>query len=101
MYQEWMALANACWPRPYYEYGNFCYGAWHVNSGAFGTGDLSEEYSNIHSHGGNFAFADGHCEWRPHIALHASDFGLTGGAGVSGNATDGWQSGLLTYLRAF
>ena len=36
----------------------------------------------------------------PSNSLHASDFGLTGGTGVTGQATDDNTTPLNTYLRA-
>ena len=43
-------------------------------------------YSTVHSLGGNFAFADGHAEYRKAAVLRASQFGLADGA--SGKADD-------------
>lgn len=66
-----------------------------------GTGVGYEEFTNCHNSGGNLLFLDGHAEWRLYQSLHASDFGLTGGPGASGSATDNWTDQNLSYNRAF
>jgi prepilin-type processing-associated H-X9-DG protein len=47
-----------------------------------------QDYSSVHNEGGNLLYLDGHADYRKHSDLHASDFGLTGGTGVGGNAED-------------
>jgi prepilin-type N-terminal cleavage/methylation domain-containing protein/prepilin-type processing-associated H-X9-DG protein len=84
---------NYCWLRPARSNptanARQIYSAWCYDQVANG----GQEYSNLHpmkpvNGGGNFLFADGHCEWRPHDGLRPKDFGLTGGAGVTGADTD-------------
>ena len=36
-----------------------------------------QQWSNIHSGGGNMLFADGHVKWRPYSSLFAYEFGLS------------------------
>ena len=38
--------------------------------------ELREHLSNVHFEGGNLIFADGHAEYKKHIDLWSSDFGL-------------------------
>lgn len=59
--------------------GQFTY--WHVN-----LRPGLDWYSMVHSQGGNFAFTDGHAEFRKAAALRAKHFGLADGA--SGKAED-------------
>jgi prepilin-type N-terminal cleavage/methylation domain-containing protein/prepilin-type processing-associated H-X9-DG protein len=61
---------------------------WHMPQSAATGG----EYGSLHMNGGNLLFVDGHAEWRGYKDLHAYDFGLTGGYGVNGQASDDWQS---------
>lgn len=54
---------------------------------------LGQEYTNLHPHNaqtgvGNLVFADGHVESRMHRTLRPADFGLTGGASVTGRDDD-------------
>ena len=49
---------------PYYQY-------WTNISGGI------QQYSNIHSSGGNLLFVDGHVKWRPCSSLFAYEFGLS------------------------
>jgi len=57
------------------------YTLWHYNAGEGG-----EQYSIVHSLGGNFALADGHAEYRKASLLRAKHFGLADGS--SGKAED-------------
>jgi len=65
-----------------------------------------QEYTNLHPRGdarkgaGNLLFCDGHAERREHRTLHPRDFGLTGGAGVNGNALDSNSIQTNTTYRA-
>jgi prepilin-type N-terminal cleavage/methylation domain-containing protein len=93
-FQEDFYIYGAAYPRPNVDnklnlgYSNF------TNPYPNGTGTLPiNEYSACHvisknRFGGNLGFIDGHAEFRELSAIHASDFGLTGGSGVSGNASD-------------
>jgi len=73
--------------------GQFTY--WHVN---WRPG--LDWYSMVHSLGGNFAFADGHAEFRKAAKLRARDFGLADGS--SGKADDTQlASDTACYKRAF
>jgi prepilin-type N-terminal cleavage/methylation domain-containing protein/prepilin-type processing-associated H-X9-DG protein len=93
MFQEWMIFANSCFPRPMpISPGSSIFYTWHALNDYWGTGVMAEAYSNIHSHGGNLSFADGHAEYRSYTELSAADFGLTGGGGVTGHAADTWQA---------
>jgi prepilin-type N-terminal cleavage/methylation domain-containing protein/prepilin-type processing-associated H-X9-DG protein len=48
------------------------YAQWHTYSDA----DQRETFSNVHEHGGNLMFADGHAEYRKYKRLTSLDFGL-------------------------
>jgi prepilin-type N-terminal cleavage/methylation domain-containing protein/prepilin-type processing-associated H-X9-DG protein len=76
----------------------FCpgeYTFWHVN-----LQPGVDWYSMVHSLGGNFAFTDGHAEYRKAAKLRAQDFGLANG--TSGKAQDTQQaSDTACYKRAF
>ena len=57
-------------------------------------------YSMVHSRGGNFAFVDGHAEFRKAVALRAKHFGLADG--TSGKAEDTQKaSDTACYKSAF
>jgi prepilin-type processing-associated H-X9-DG protein len=100
IFQEWAFRSATAFRRPA-QWGGpppvpYLYVYWQS------TGAGYEEYSNCHYGGGNLLFVDGHAEWRPYQSLHASDFGLTGGQGVNGAATDDWKTAPGTsYSRAF
>lgn len=61
---------GACYTRPWELWGRMVW--WHRSNGPWG-----QDYCNIHSHGGNLLFVDGHAEWRAYKDLRARDFGLT------------------------
>jgi prepilin-type processing-associated H-X9-DG protein len=92
VFQEGFYIYGASYPRPKPS-GIQQYNGW-TNPYPNGSGTLPyNEYTACHptagkKYGGNLSFADGHGEYRPLADLHASDFGLTGGAGVSGLSTD-------------
>jgi prepilin-type processing-associated H-X9-DG protein len=72
-------------------------GTWGPNGQQWG-----QEYTSVHQNGGNLLFCDGHSEWRKHQDIRAHDFGLTGGAGVGGNADDPSTTGHgQTYYAEF
>ena len=63
------------------------YTFWHENiTPTAGLPPGAENYSNLHSKGGNFVLADGHAEYRKAATLRAWHFGLTDGS--SGKAQD-------------
>jgi prepilin-type processing-associated H-X9-DG protein len=80
------------------------YGGWHYNNyvnvpDALPTTDL-EEQNNLHNHGANLLWADGHMKWQPIASLTASEFGLANG--TDGQATDGVDSSnTACYTSAF
>ena len=93
--QEDELTFSHCFNRPYYNGTN--YGLFHQ---LLGTSD--ERLSSLHFSGGNLLFCDGHAKFRNGSSLMASDFGLTGGSGVNGAATDTHASpSANTYLAAF
>jgi len=97
-FQEWAWRSAIAYRRParWGGPGQYFYVYWQS------TGAGYEEYSNCHFGGGNLLFVDGHAEWRPYPSMRASDFGLTGGPGFNGNATDDWTaSPTAAYLRQF
>ena len=51
-----------------------------------------EDYTNVHSGGGNLLFVDSHAEWRPYRDLRARDFGLTNDATTTGHPADDWTT---------
>jgi prepilin-type N-terminal cleavage/methylation domain-containing protein/prepilin-type processing-associated H-X9-DG protein len=57
---------------------------WHWNQGPEGK---IEQYSNVHSGGGNLVFVDGHAKYKAITALRSRDFGLTPDDGIEANAT--------------
>ena len=70
---------------------------WHQDNGG-----TTEYYTALHASGGNLLFADGHAKWCATANLNAAEFGLTGGAGVAGKATDVMGSpDSNLYLAAF
>jgi prepilin-type N-terminal cleavage/methylation domain-containing protein/prepilin-type processing-associated H-X9-DG protein len=92
--QEDFYIYGASYPRPNcVTTANLKYSNW-TNPYPHGAGTLPlNEYTSCHplggnKYGGNLAFADGHGEFRRLADMHARDFGLTGGSGVSGQATD-------------
>jgi prepilin-type N-terminal cleavage/methylation domain-containing protein/prepilin-type processing-associated H-X9-DG protein len=63
------------------------YTVWHDNiTPTAGLPPGTENYSFLHSKGGNFVLADGHAEYRKAATLRAWHFGLTDGS--TGNAQD-------------
>ena len=106
---ETRAVFNDAFMRPICNRGTPCgtpkatYSAWFYQTGAdtLATGF----YDNLHTHGGNLLYADGHAKWRPLTSLRAADFGLTGGPGVTGHAGDSpgpfASNQSVTYLSAF
>jgi prepilin-type N-terminal cleavage/methylation domain-containing protein/prepilin-type processing-associated H-X9-DG protein len=64
---------------------NATYLYWHIY---FNTQGIGHEYGANHNRGGNYLFIDGHAERRALSMIHASDFALTGGPGVTGKGTD-------------
>ena len=63
------------------------YTVWHDNiTPTAGLPPGTENYSFLHSKGGNFVLADGHAEYRKAATLRAWQFGLTDGSG--GEAQD-------------
>ncbi|HYV28306.1 MAG TPA: DUF1559 domain-containing protein [Candidatus Eisenbacteria bacterium] len=71
------------------------YTFWHVN-----LQPGLDWYSMVHSRGGNFAFTDGHAEFRKAAALRAKHFGLADGA--TGKAEDTQRaSDVACYKSAF
>jgi prepilin-type processing-associated H-X9-DG protein len=63
------------------------YTVWHDNlTRTAGLPPGAENYSALHSQGGNFVLADGHAEYRKAATLRAWHFGLTDGA--TGKAQD-------------
>jgi prepilin-type processing-associated H-X9-DG protein/prepilin-type N-terminal cleavage/methylation domain-containing protein len=51
-----------------------------------------EDYTNVHSNGGNLLFVDGHGEWRAYKTLRARDFGLTTDRTTTGDPSDDWTT---------
>jgi prepilin-type processing-associated H-X9-DG protein/prepilin-type N-terminal cleavage/methylation domain-containing protein len=51
-----------------------------------------EDYTNVHSRGGNLLFVDGHAEWRLYKSLRARDFGLTTDRTTNGDPLDDWTA---------
>ncbi len=78
---------GVCYVRPQPVW-NVVFYQWHMRQTATAGG----EYGSLHNNGGNVLFVDGHAEWRGYKDMHAYDFGLIGGSGVSGQPTDDWQS---------
>jgi prepilin-type processing-associated H-X9-DG protein len=63
------------------------YTVWHDNiTPTAGLPPGTENYSFLHSKGGNFVLADGHAEYRKAATLRAWQYGLTDGSG--GKAQD-------------
>jgi prepilin-type N-terminal cleavage/methylation domain-containing protein/prepilin-type processing-associated H-X9-DG protein len=111
IFQEGFFVYGASYPRPNcVTTANLQYSNW-TNPFPRGAGALPyNEYTACHpaggkNYGGNLAFADGHAEFKKLADMHASDFGLTGGVGVSGRATDTpFTAGVTqatTYLSVF
>ena len=72
------------------------YTYWHDNATpTAGLPPGTENYSYLHSKGGNFVLADGHAEYRKAAALRARHFGLTDG---STGKEDDTQKAELTNL---
>jgi prepilin-type processing-associated H-X9-DG protein len=78
------------------------YNRWCWNYTYSAAAPWDQSYYNVHHDGGNVLFLDGHADFRAHLDLRARDFGLTGGAGASGNANDfGAASYGQNYLCIF
>jgi prepilin-type N-terminal cleavage/methylation domain-containing protein/prepilin-type processing-associated H-X9-DG protein len=73
---------NYAWLRPqeYPKKGQFSW--WHWNQGIGKT----EQYSNVHSGGGNLVFLDGHARFRAIRALRSSDFGMLPDVGIDADS---------------
>lgn len=56
---------------------------WHWNKGPEGK---IEQYSNVHSGGGNLVFVDGHAKYKSIASLRSSDFGLLPDDGIEADA---------------
>jgi prepilin-type N-terminal cleavage/methylation domain-containing protein/prepilin-type processing-associated H-X9-DG protein len=68
--QRW----NTAWLRPeVLDRKRGIYSVWHWNEGPQ---KPREEYSNLHSGGGNLVFADGHARYKSVNSIRSSDFGL-------------------------
>ena len=79
--------------------GQPTYWAWTFPNGP----QWGQEYSYHHEKGGNLVFVDGHAEWRPNDSMRPTDFGLTGGPGVTGTANDRPETTtqFISYLSIF
>jgi prepilin-type N-terminal cleavage/methylation domain-containing protein/prepilin-type processing-associated H-X9-DG protein len=74
------------------------YTVWHDNiTPTAGLPPGTENYSFLHSKGGNFVLADGHAEYRKAATLRAWQFGLTDGSG--GKAQDTQAADCLTCYK--
>jgi prepilin-type N-terminal cleavage/methylation domain-containing protein len=94
IFQEGFFIYGASYARPNADTTtSLQYNGW-TNPFPHGAGTMPiNEYTACHpmgggKYGGNLAFIDGHGEYRRLNDIHASDFGLTGGSGVSGQSTD-------------
>jgi prepilin-type processing-associated H-X9-DG protein len=98
---------SVAWQRPYSMGGSPPrYVAWcFENAPPWG-----QEYSDVHNvsgnlggnvGGGNLAFLDGHCEYRPVGSLHPKDFGLVGIAGSSTSNDPNTVAQTVPYFGAF
>jgi prepilin-type N-terminal cleavage/methylation domain-containing protein/prepilin-type processing-associated H-X9-DG protein len=67
-------------PQEYPKKGQFSW--WHWNQGIGKT----EQYSNIHSGGGNLVFVDGHAHYKSIQALRSSDFGMLPDVGIEADS---------------
>jgi prepilin-type N-terminal cleavage/methylation domain-containing protein/prepilin-type processing-associated H-X9-DG protein len=75
------------------------YTAWHDNiTPSAGVRAGGENYSALHSKGGNLLMADGHAEYRKAAALRAWHFGLSNGS--SGKADDTQAAYTLAFYRS-
>jgi prepilin-type N-terminal cleavage/methylation domain-containing protein/prepilin-type processing-associated H-X9-DG protein len=84
--QKW----NYAWLRPQLvDPKKGTYQWWHWN---LGTQKPREEYSNLHSNGGNLVFADGHAKYRSVGSLRSRDFGLTPDDGIEADANTVYKS---------
>lgn len=105
--QEDRFLWNIAWRRPGAWGGSPPqYAAWCFDNGSY----WGQEYSNLHYvsgnlggsiGGGNLAFMDGHCEYRPVGSLHPRDFGLIGIPGVSNTNDPNTVGQGVPYYGAF
>ena len=74
------------------------YTVWHENiAPTAGLPPGTENYSFLHSKGGNFVLADGHAEYRKAATLRAWHFGLSDGS--SGNAQDTQAADSFAFYR--
>ena len=102
MFQEDFFIYGAAYPRPCPEPTKILqYKGW-TNPLPNGAGvNPPNEWCSLHSSGngvfgGNLVFVDGHGEYRNLADMRASDFGLTGGTGVTGAASDSPYTGGVT-----
>ena len=96
MMQEWRYRSNVARTAPLQHplHPPGVYTWWHYRL------ERGEEYSVVHERGGNLLFADGHVVWRSSKDLRASDFGLTGGTGMTGGPDDGPRAPHFNFYRA-
>lgn len=61
---------------------------WHWDLGI----EKKEQFSNLHSGGGNLVFVDGHAKYRHHLGLRSRDYGLVPDDGPEANANKYYKS---------
>jgi prepilin-type N-terminal cleavage/methylation domain-containing protein/prepilin-type processing-associated H-X9-DG protein len=78
---------NWAWMRPQLVKAN-TYQWWHWN---LGNEKPKEQYSNLHSEGGNLLFADGHAKYKNHKQIRSGDFGLLPDEGPAADANTAYK----------
>jgi prepilin-type N-terminal cleavage/methylation domain-containing protein/prepilin-type processing-associated H-X9-DG protein len=75
---------NVAWLRPaLVDVKNRKYQYWHWDQGP----EKIEQYNNVHNHGANLVFVDGHARYKAFKTIRSSDFGLVPDDGIEANAS--------------
>jgi prepilin-type N-terminal cleavage/methylation domain-containing protein/prepilin-type processing-associated H-X9-DG protein len=80
---------NYAWMRPQLVDAKGTYQWWHWD---LGNEKPKDQYSNLHSNGGNLVFADGHAKYKSLNSIRSSDFGLVPDEGHEANANNKYRA---------
>jgi prepilin-type N-terminal cleavage/methylation domain-containing protein/prepilin-type processing-associated H-X9-DG protein len=88
--QEDVVRWNFAWLRPQLVNAKTgVYQWWHWDQG---NEKPREQYSNLHTNGGNLVFADGHAKYKSLNSIRSSDFGLTPDEGHEADANNKYKA---------
>jgi prepilin-type processing-associated H-X9-DG protein len=80
---------NYAWLRPQLVDNKGTYQWWHWD---LGIEKPKDQYSNLHSNGGNLVFADGHAKYKSMNSIRSSAFGLVPDEGHEANANNKYKA---------